>query len=169
MGEPVVGTSARKGIGLPELKYAVARMAAGEIVPRVKQIQYENSVEKAIDIVRTQIDKMGIGGLNSRWASLRLIEGDAVLMGAIYEHMEKHYGYQTVKIEIMEEEINKARLLLREEGLDPDGLRDSIVSSIIRTAEEIGNDTVYFGDREYRKLDYRIDRILTSRALGSLS
>ena len=38
----------------------------------------------------------------------------------------------TVKIEIMEEEINKARLLLREEGLDPDGLRDSIVSSIIR-------------------------------------
>jgi ferrous iron transport protein B len=166
LGVPVVGTSARKGIGLPELKYAVARMAAGEIVPRVKQIQYENSVEKAIDIVRTQIDKMGIGGLNSRWASLRLIEGDAVLIGAIYEHMEKHYGYQTVKIEIMEEEINKARLLLREEGLDPDGLRDSIVSSIIRTAEEIGNDTVYFGDREYRKLDYRIDRILTSRAFG---
>ncbi|MGI5851341.1 MAG: ferrous iron transport protein B [Caldicoprobacterales bacterium] len=166
LGVPVVGTSARNGIGLPELKDAVARMAAGEIAPRAKQIQYENPVEKAIDMVRAHTDKLGLGDLNSRWVSLRLIEGDAALMDTICKHMENHYGSRDEKIESMGEEINRARLMLGEEGLDQDGLRDSIVSSIVGTAEEIGRDTVYFADREYRKLDYRIDRILTSRAFG---
>src|SRR5690554_5277084 len=166
LGVPVVGTSARNGIGLPELKDAVARMAAGEIAPRAKQIQYENPVEKAIDMVRAHTDKLGLGDLNSRWVSLRLIEDDAALMDTICKHMENHYGSRDEKIESMGEEINRARLMLGEEGLDQDGLRDSIVSSIVGTAEEIGRDTVYFADREYRKLDYRIDRILTSRAFG---
>ena len=44
-GVPVCRNQRQKGIGLPELKYAVARIWRPEIVPRVKQIQYENSVE----------------------------------------------------------------------------------------------------------------------------
>ena len=39
------------------------------------------AIEEAIDIVKAYLDSLDLVDLNSRWASLRLIEGDQALRG----------------------------------------------------------------------------------------
>jgi len=165
LGVPVVATSARNGVGLKELKEAVAKVAQNsnfiETGKEAFKIQYERIIEDAIDIIVPYLDGLDIK-LNSRWVSLRLIEGDKTLLETIKKHIESHQFDDKV----LEQRIEKAREFIYSQGLDGDGLRDSIVTSIIKEAETIGDRVVHFEKQDYNRLDQKIDNILTSKRWG---
>ncbi len=157
---PVIATSARSGYGLEELKDAVARVASNENVTAYMDIEYQKSVEDAIDIIKPHLDSLNIDNLNTRWASLRLIEEDKTLLEAIRRYVPLEQK------RVMDEKIEEAKALLYLQGLDEDGIRDSMVSAIVKKAEAIGDMVVHFDNKEYNRMDQRIDNILTSKHWG---
>ncbi|NLJ40837.1 MAG: ferrous iron transport protein B, partial [Clostridiales bacterium] len=161
LGVPVVATSARNGQGLEELKAEIAKAGSGSDTGRI-MIQYEKTIEDAIDMVEPHIDKLNIEGLDARWASLRLLEDDRTLKGAI----EEHIGSQDMENEVLEANVDKAKGLINAMDIDGDGLRDSMVFSIVKRAEAIGEEVIQFGNKDYNRTDQRIDRILTSKLFG---
>ena len=159
LGVPVVATSARSGHGLEELKDTIAELAEsggleGDII-----IEYDEAIEEAIDIVKAYLDSLDLVDLNSRWASLRLIEGDQALLEAINKHMESHIEQEGV----LERKMGQAKEMLYLKGLDEDGFRDSVVYSIVKKAEAMADKVVAFEKEDYNRKDQRIDNILTSR------
>ncbi|NLY60921.1 MAG: ferrous iron transporter B, partial [Clostridiales bacterium] len=100
--------------------------------------------------------------LNSRWLSLRLIEGDKSLLETIKEHIK----YSRFDETLLDQKIEETREFLYSQGLDQDGLRDSIVTSIIKKAEAIGDRVVHFQNQDYNRIDQKIDNILTSKRWG---
>lgn len=165
LGVPVVATSARKGVGLKELKEAVVNVEeSGNFTKKQAEnfkIQYEKAIEDAIDIIKPYLDELDIK-LNSRWLSLRLIEGDKTLLETIKEHIK----YSRFDETLLDQKIEETREFLYSQGLDQDGLRDSIVTSIIKKAETIGDRVVHFQNQDYNRIDQKIDNILTSKRWG---
>lgn len=75
-GAPIVETVGHKNVGTPELLEAVVRAASGDR-PRPAVIRYGPEVDKALEAVSGLLDEAGgAAGLPSRWAALKLLEGD---------------------------------------------------------------------------------------------
>ena len=62
--------------------------------------------------------------------------------------------------------LEQGKAILSEGGLSSEKLKDSIVASLVTTAEEVCRDTVTFEKSEYNAMDRRLDRIFTSRWSG---
>lgn len=146
LGVPVVGTSARKGEGLGNLKAAIAKMATGwHSQPR--QVSYPPEVEAKIESLSPKLS-----GLipNSRWLALRLSAGEE----AVFASMEKHLGQDP-------------RDLISPSQGERGGITiDLIVTSIVGEAEKIFQKTVRYENEKHNALDRKIDRVLTSKVLG---
>lgn len=60
----------------------------------------------------------------------------------------------------------EAQAGLKEEGLDQESLRETVVASLVRAGAEIAGETVTFHREDAARRDRQLDRILTSRATG---
>lgn len=76
LGVPVVGTTARNGIGLEELKETIALVAQRVICPQPRIISYDREIEGAIAELLPHLNTEAYPNLNKRWLALRLLEGD---------------------------------------------------------------------------------------------
>lgn len=103
LGVPVVGTIAREGVGLEELKRRVLNVALNIENLNPKKISYSKPVEDAVKGIEPEIDRILQGKLNSRWVALRLIDGDNTIVNSIYEHI---YDKKTLEIEGEEVLVN---------------------------------------------------------------
>lgn len=162
LGIPVVGTVARSGKGLEKLKDTIEKVANGEIKTNPKKINYNEEIEKVIKEIQFPIDKLIGDKINSRWLSLRLIDGDSNLIQSIKDYM---------KLDLFENELLNKKLEdiytdLKEKNISLESLRDYIVSSIIKTGENISKEVVVFGNNDPKKTEYKIDKILTSKIFG---
>ena len=81
LGVPVIGTNARKGEGLEELKDAVHRVVSREEKVDPMKVSYDEAVEKAIAVLQPAAEKLAAGRINNRWIALRLIEGETDFLG----------------------------------------------------------------------------------------
>ncbi|PKM80705.1 MAG: ferrous iron transport protein B [Firmicutes bacterium HGW-Firmicutes-14] len=160
LGVPVIGTSARSGRGLPELMEAIYSVAVGRIKTKPLRITYDDIIEKALKRVEPYLFNLTGGKVNSRWVSLKMIEGDSSILNTLQEYL----GYDLLKDRDVTGELRSARQGLW--GINSDGARDMIVSGIVNTAENIFRDTVSLEHRDYNSLDRKIDSILTSRIYG---
>jgi len=162
LGVPVVGTSARSGKGLEELKEAVEKVACGEIKPAPLKLGYGESLEKAIQEVKSYIQNSAGGQVDSKWAALRLIDGDAPLL----EAMDNYLDINLSKDSLLQKKIADTRNELELGNITIEGLRDIIVSNIVKTAERISKEVVSIENKSYNQLDRKIDGVLTSRLFG---
>ncbi|WP_366923930.1 50S ribosome-binding GTPase [Metallumcola ferriviriculae] len=79
LGVPVVGTIARKGVGLKKLMQAIADIAEERIIPQPIQPRYNAEIESAIETLLPKvIDDFG-RDISPRWLALRLLEGDTTI------------------------------------------------------------------------------------------
>jgi len=78
LGVPVVGTSARSGVGLDTLKEKVLAVARGEIRPSPRRLHYEEDLQDAIDSLLPYVEEAFPGMPNARWIAMRLIDGGDV-------------------------------------------------------------------------------------------
>ncbi|NLK88474.1 MAG: ferrous iron transport protein B [Clostridiaceae bacterium] len=162
LGVPVVPTDARNKKGLKELMDAVYAVAEKHTAPKPISITYDDSIEQAISIIQPRIWELADGKINNRWTALKLLDGDPTLLSSL----EKYLGFDLLDDTELSDLLNTAKKHLSDNGIQPGELRDRVVSRLVRTAEAISNDTVTFHNTRYDSTDRKIDRILTSRALG---
>ncbi|MDD4169744.1 MAG: ferrous iron transport protein B [Desulfotomaculaceae bacterium] len=149
LGIPVIGTNARDGFGLEALKDAVYQLATGTLQTKPLRISYGEVVEKCIKLLEPGIQGMINDQINSRWAALRLLDGD------------RDIGDRQIP-----DTIAAVDQLLLKAHLDQDTLRDHIVTCIVNQAEEIAQKVLSCKKQNYNVMDRRIDSVLTSKVWG---
>ena len=162
LGVPVVATAAGRNEGLGQLMEAVADMAAAEEAPHTFRPGYPSAVERALARLEPVLARRLEGRLPARWTALRLLDQDPSLLCALEKFLE---------IDLMEDPEVRVALLeaqagLKEEGLDQESLRETVVASLVRAGAEIAGETVTFHREDAARRDRQLDRILTSRATG---
>lgn len=154
LGVPVVGTTARNKNGLDKLMETVDDLIYHKEKEKPITIEYDPFIEKAIAILEEPMKKLSID--NSRWLAMQLLDNDDVLNNTILK-----------KIDIdLSEEIENARIVLMENGLKTENLKDKYVLKISNKAEEICKTVVTYGNENFASRDRKIDKILTSRITG---
>lgn len=80
---PVVPTAARSGEGLNKLVKVISQVVSGErkISPRL--VRYSPQVEQAITEIEPRIKKLTGNKINSRWLSLRILEGNQEILNRL--------------------------------------------------------------------------------------
>lgn len=162
LGVPVIATSARDNMGLRELMDAVYDVSNQRIITNPIQITYDDAIEQAIKMIEPKIMKLKSSVINKRWVILKLLDGDTDIIKSLYKHLD---------LDLLEDEelttlLEAGRKLLADNGIQPEQLRDKIVSRIVCTAEEISNRTVSIEVNDYNRIDRKIDSVLTSKIFG---
>ncbi len=162
LGVPVVGASARSGAGLPQLLDAVRGVAKSESAPAPVVIDYGGDVERALALLTPAVAARLEGRLCSRWAALKLLDGDATLLRAVQEYL----GFDLLADSGVAQALERAQAALADAGIGDDTLRDIVVSGIVRRAEAVCRAAVRIENAGYTRTDRRIDKVLTSRVFG---
>lgn len=162
IGVTVVGTSAGTGKGLEALMESVFHATDKKKDHVPLRIEYDKIIEKGIDILEPCVKELLQGRLNSRWVSLKLIDGDEVLLKAL----GKYINIDLLNHSALIQKLEGVRNILNASGIDREKFRDKITSKIVETAEEIASRSVQTESDKYNDFDRKIDRILTSRIFG---
>lgn len=162
LGVPVVGTNARDGEGLDDLKDMILKVCSGDIKTSPRKIEYDGSIENAVKLLEQSIPISAKQAIRSRWLALRLIEGDSKILDAVsyYCDMTTFQKYELKK------KLEELDAILKTKFASSDEIKDAIVSNIVLKAEEISRKVVSIQDEGYKKLDRQIDDILTSKLFG---
>lgn len=168
LGVPVVGTAARSGEGLDELKDAVFDVAAGERKVFGTKIKYNSNLEKAITKLENIIedsklfDDKTFSYLSKRFLALRLIDCDKKLDNSIKEY----FNFSLVEHKTINKAFTEIHNELENIDMKQDDIRDIIVEGIVTKAREIYAHCICLCDKCYSRRDRKLDKILTSKLTG---
>jgi ferrous iron transport protein B len=156
LGVPVVGTNAREGRGLVELKEAVFRIAVGLEQPQPFPVIYEPAVEEAVRLLAGPAGEVLKHRVSGRWLALRLLENDK----GIVHSLEGHLGVDLSRDPVLNILLEKAARKLGS------NVQDVIATAVVRRAEEIAAKVVCPENRPLSRSDRGIDDLVTSRRWG---
>ena len=162
LGVPVIGTSARKKSTLEPLLLALDQVTTSSFETSPAKIRYPDCVEHAIRMIEPLVEEKTGGSLNSRWLSLRLLHQDNSLL----RELSRHLGEDFLRDPELLRGITLARKQLFRDISSPEQWNDVVAGAIVSTAERLCRDVVSYENAAYRKLDFAIDRLLTSRLTG---
>lgn len=162
LGIPVVGTIARKKKSLSILMDTLDDLIENKCEINPLQINYIKPIEDAIAIVEPIIRQKVSNKINSRWLSLKLLDYDKSLI----DELDTYLSTDIRNDKAINEALAQAKILLQDNEIDSNNLKDKIVSSIILTAENICLNTVTYDKYSYNTTDRKIDKILTSKWAG---
>lgn len=84
LGVPVIPTAARQGVGIKELLKSIYEVANGDYICKPYRISSEiKGVNKALEEINKMIKQEFPNLPNTRWISLRLLEGDQKIIDAV--------------------------------------------------------------------------------------
>ena len=168
LGVPVVGTAARSGEGLDELKDAVFDVATGKRKVFGTKIKYNSNIEKAVTKLENIIedsklfDDKTFSYLSKRFLALRLIDGDKKLDNSIKEY----FNFSLIENQTINKAFTEIHNELESIGMKQDDIRDIIVEGIVTKAREIYAHCTCLCDKCYSRHDRKLDKILTSKLTG---
>ncbi len=162
LGVPVIATSARSGKGLTELMDAVSAVSFDRVRHNPYGVIYDKPIEEALHLLEPAVSKITQSNIPARWISLKLLDGDEVLIHSLEEHLGERFCDNTLLIH----SLNQARLHLAANQIPQNRHRDVIVSCLMKASEQIANKTVRILKVNHNDRDRKIDRILTSRRFG---
>jgi ferrous iron transport protein B len=158
---PVIGTSATRKNGISNLLEKIARLEGHKEAP---VIPYEEAVETAISLLQPHLEEILPASINKRWAALRLLDHDDALMNSL----EEHHGILLLDNKALLDSLDEAYAYLTANGIPKELIKDSIVSSILKRAEDISGKVVKTQSIDYDHRDRKIDRILIGKHTGFL-
>ena len=158
LGVPVAGTNARDGEGLDELMESVYKATTGQKKSIPLKVKYDEKIEEAVNYLKPCIQNIVNDDISSRWVALRLIEGERRTLDTINSFLKSRL-YENVELNWKLKAVDE---MLKQKYLGADEIKDTIVSSIVKQAEEI----VSFENKRHNELDRKIDDILTSKTFG---
>lgn len=162
LGIPVVGASARAGEGLAELKDAVLAVSSRPPPEAPPPVTYGEAAEEAAALLAPALETVLAGRANSRWAALRLLDGDTGLL----ESLRAYLGADLLNDEKVAPALAAAQARLARADIPASALRDLTVTALVRRCEALAREVVTFGEKEYAARDRRIDQLLTARLTG---
>ncbi len=160
LGIKVVGTVAHNKKSLKYLLQAIDNSFLE--TNNSYKVKYNEDIEYAISRILPYAKEVSDNKLDARWLSVKLLDMDDSLKEELY----KYLGTDIYENESLLNSINEAISYLEEKGYDKDRLRDSIVSSIFKDAEEIARKATKSTKEKYTHRDERLDKILTSKKFG---
>ncbi|MEH7098453.1 FeoB small GTPase domain-containing protein [Neobacillus vireti] len=83
LGVPVIKISARNKKGFPMLLDTIDRIVTGKIECQPVQMKYPQEIEEKINIIEPKVRELVGNHISSRWVSLRLLDGDEMLLNEI--------------------------------------------------------------------------------------
>ena len=147
----VVKTSARKKIGIEELKENINK-SINEKDNKKFLINYDKNLQDCLDIVEEDIENINY----KRYLSFKILENDKELINKIMENKN---------IEISESLINKGKIL-KKELEKTKSLDELIIDGYSKKEEEITKNVIKKNyDKTYKKR-LIIDKLLTSKITG---
>ena len=161
---PVVGVTARNKKTLNALLKVMRNACEGkEKINQIYQIQYQEKIEKAIEQVKEIINKQyKIQEKLARWISIKVLDGEEHILKEIEKQLQIQLINNT-EIDKVKKEVLKT---LEKEGIYQEELKERIVATIVKDAEEIGKKVCKFEKEDYANRDRKIDKILTSKKYG---
>lgn len=156
LGVPVVGTNARDGRGLMELKNTVFRVALGLEKLNPSRVPYSGIIEEAVGKLELLLKAVFKDEVDNRWLAMRLLEGDNGITDSLQRHLDIDLTQRRVLSEILVAKSNKLG----------SNIQDAVVTAIVRRAEEIAARVIHFENMEHSQLDRKIDNLVTSRKWG---
>ena len=151
---PVVAVSARDGRGVEELLQTVERVCSQpEKGPQSLPVPEE--ARRAVAVLEPVLRQQGAP--LPRWASMRLLEGDASLQ----KTMAEQWHWQGP---MLEQTLSLAQKELEKSGLTSETLTDRTVSGLARQAEQISRSACKSKGRS--RAAQRLDHILTGKWTG---
>lgn len=168
LGVPVVGTAARSGEGLDELKDAIFDVATGERKAFSTKIKYNSNLEKAVTKLENIIedsklfDDKTFSYISKRFLALRLIDCDKKLDNSIKEY----FNFSLIENQTINKAFTEIHKELENIGMKQDDIRDIIVEGIVAKAREIYAHCTCLCDKCYSRRDRKLDKILTSKLTG---
>lgn len=159
---PVIATVARSKKGLDKLMDTVYDISNDIASNQPYKIVYDEKTEKVIDCILPFIKELTKGDLNERWVALKIIENDTSLINSLKEYLKLDKEGE----EKLNNLIKEAKNCLEKYDIDPEKIRDVIVTRLFNIAEEMIKQTVTFEDKQYNKTDRKIDKVLTSKIFG---
>lgn len=163
LGVPVIAASARNGYGLDNLMNTVEHLLS-EAVPTLPiQTPYIEPIKQTIETLAAIIhNKVPDSKISPGWAALKLLEKDKDCIRTISEYL--HLNFETDPE--WDNAYTQAQNLLADNGITTELLKDSVVSCLVQTAEDICSDTVSFNNKNYNAADRKIDKLLTNKITG---
>ena len=158
LGVPVTGITARRKKSSAKLLDTLDGLISSHNASPFK-VRYPEEIEKAVAEVEPEVKRLAGGKINSRWLSLRLLEGDSSLNGSIAECL----GGGFLNNPSLFAALASAKEMLTNAGITKEKLKDLIVSSLVKAAEEICRGTVIYEKKQYSGADRKADRILTGK------
>jgi ferrous iron transport protein B len=137
LGVPVIGTAARSGVGLEELKDAVLSVARQELETNPLQVRYDKRLEHALALTEDL----------PRFSALDLLCREPSADGEASP-------------------VTLARSYLWEKGIGPVDCRNLVAEGTVKCAEAIAAAVVTEHRTAPHATDRKLDRILTSRLFG---
>lgn len=157
LGVPVVGITARNGKGLESFSDMLCKLICeASISPPPVRLGsgIEEAAERISELISDKVKKIPV-----RLAALRILEGDR-------NFIEKAEKYENAAFSETDG-ISEIKAELCEKGITEKTITDSIISAVIKRAEEIAAEVVSFGNSAPYIRDRRLDRILTGKKAGT--
>lgn len=158
LGIPVISTIARKKETLSLVLDTLDKIVCSP-TPTKSLVCYPVAIESAVARISSVLSKVLNGKLNSRWVALKILENDALLL----EEINRYLQTDIFKDQTVQKTIETAKQELLDGGFTENTFKDTIVSSLITTAESLARDVVTYQNVKYNESDRRIDRILTGK------
>lgn len=159
LGLPVCGVTARKKNTLSALTSLLDSTNSDAFRPC--EIRYPAAVEAAISAVEAALRRDFGSAAPTKFFALRLLEGDST---PVIKYAQQR-GFEELSQQLIQAAEHGMEILARSD-ITRDSLRDIIVKAISHNADDICRTAVTQNAAGQRAIDRRIDRIVTSRALG---
>lgn len=147
---PIILTSARKGIGMNELKKAIEKVASSNIEDKPYTVRYDDKIEKRVSEIIPYLEEMNIS--NPRWSALRMLDSPIDVFS-----YKKNNNLS----------MDQAKYLADKLKIEPDNqvIREKISEQNYNYANYLKQKYVI---EDYAKLnrDKKIDDIVTSKIFG---
>lgn len=145
LGIPVIGCSANKKIGLDELKDKIEKIAYNIEKTNPLKITYDEKIENKIKNLEPILKEKINNNINTRWLAIQLIDNNESLINSINTHLK----------------LNLNNYFKQK---DDNTLKDIIVTTLIKKAEEIASKVVTINNINDKTR--KIDKYLTSKLYG---
>lgn len=161
LGVPVISTTARKKKTLISLLSALDNLVDTPPPSQTFTVKYIEPIENAVSLLEPVLESRFGKKINTRWLSLRLLEGNDSLIAGAAEFLGAH----PLDFPEVRDTLARAKSLLYQSGIADDTLNDKIVSGLLLTAEGLCNGVVEY-EAGYNDIDRKLDKLFTSRYTG---
>ncbi len=162
LGVPVVGMSARSKKGLSSFMETVYDIAYNRRKTYRVKLEYQPEVEQVLKELEPLVLEKVKNKINARWVSVKLLDIDEKLNHSLTEFV----GCNLLEDKKISEILNSFHEALLQRGIEKENLKDRLVSSVVKKAEDIYNKSVHLKNKNYNERDRKIDKLLTSKLTG---